>query len=189
MQPLARGLRNSMALAVHSRSGLLLQGENSLDVFGRTPALDPPDELNVVEAGRHYGWPYCTGNGLATPEYAQDRIDCRKFATPAALLPPHASPLGIAYYAGAMFPELSGKLIVGFHSLNPRPGNGHRIGVYDTDANGVPGTKPPQWLADDWSETSGLRPQGTPVGIAVAADGSIWFAEDVNQTIMVMLRP
>jgi hypothetical protein len=42
---------------------------------------------------------------------------------------------------------------------------------------------------DDWGESPGLRPQGTPVGLTVAADGSIWFVEDASQTIMVMLRP
>lgn len=189
VEPFARGLRNSMAFALHPRSGLLLQGDNSLDVFAHDPRLDPPDELNIVEAGRHYGWPYCSGNDLVTPEYKRDKIDCKKFTAPAALLPPHSAPLGIAYYTGAMFAELSGKLLVGFHSLNPRPGNGHRIGVYDIDANGAPLPKPPQWLVDDWGEKPGLRPQGTPVGLTVASDGSIWFVEDANQTVMVMLRP
>ena len=29
-----------------------------------------------------------------------------------------------------------------------------------------------------------MRPQGAPVGLAVAADGAIWLAEDKNQTII-----
>jgi len=95
----------------------------------------------------------------------------------------------MAYYAGALFPELNGKLVVGFHSLNPRPGNGHRIGVYDVAENGAPLPKRPQWLIDDWDEKPGVRPQGTPVGLTVASDGSIWFVEDANQTVMVVLRP
>ena len=189
VEPIARGLRNSMALAVHPRSGLLLQGDNSLDIFARVANADPPDELNIIAPGRHYGWPYCSGNAIVTPEYASDQIDCTTFAAPAAVLPPHSAPLGMAYYTGAMFPELAGKLIVGFHSLNPRPGNGHRIGAYSVDAIGAPLRKPPQWLVDDWNEKLGLRPQGTPVGLTVAADGSIWFVEDASQTIMVMLRP
>jgi len=94
----------------------------------------------------------------------------------------------MAYYAGAMFPELAGKLLVGFHSLNPHPGNGHRIGVYDVAANGAPLQKH-SWLVDDWGEKPGLRPQGAPVGLTIASDGSIWFVEDGNQTVMVMLRP
>src|SRR5262249_4068767 len=157
----------------------------SLDIFASRSSLDPSDELNVIEPARHYGWPYCTGSGLVTPEYAQDKIDCSKFNAPAILLPPHSAPLGMTYYASAMFPELAGKLVIGFHSLNSRPGNGHRIAAYDTDSNGVPLSKTPQFLVDDWSEQPGLRPQGTPVGMVVAGDGSIWFAEDLNQTIMV----
>jgi glucose/arabinose dehydrogenase len=189
VEVLARGLRNSMALAVHPRSGVLLEADNSLDVFSRDPRTDPPDELNIIEAGRHYGWPYCSGKAIVTPEYADDHIDCAKFQAPLVLLPPHSAPLGMAYYSGNLFPELTGKLIVGFHSLNPRPGNGHRIGVYDVAETGAPLPKPPLWLADDWSEKPGLRPQGTPVGLTVASDGSIWFVEDANQTVMVMLRP
>jgi glucose/arabinose dehydrogenase len=129
------------------------------------------------------------GNAIVTPEYVRDKIDCKRFTAPAALLPPHSAPLGMAYCAGAMFSELSGKLVVGFHSLNRRPGNGHRIAVYDVDENGAPRSKPPQWLVDDRGEKPGLRPQGTPVGLTVASGGSIWFVEDGNQTVMVMLRP
>ncbi|MBI1213380.1 MAG: hypothetical protein GC190_18100 [Alphaproteobacteria bacterium] len=189
VEPLARGLRNSMALAVYPRSGLLLEADNALDIFARDPRLDPPDELNVIEPGRHYGWPYCTGKNLITPEYAGDHIDCAKFEAPAALLPPHSAPLGMSYYTGGLFPELASKLVIGFHSLNSRPGNGHRIGIYDVDEKGVPLPRMPQWLVDDWDEKPGLRPQGTPVGLTIASDGSIWFVEDANQTVMVILRP
>lgn len=198
VEPMARGLRNSMALAVHPRSGLLLEADNSLDVFASDPRFDPPDELNIVEAGRHYGWPYCSGKAIVTPEYAGDHVDCAKFQAPAALLPPHSAPLGMGYYnetphapdeAAVMFPQLTGKLIVGFHSLNPRPGNGHRIAAYDVADNGAPRPKPPLWLVDEWDEKPGLRPQGTPVGLTVASDGSIWFVEDANETVMVLLRP
>ena len=192
VEPFARGLRNSMALAVHPRSGLLLQGENSLDIFAATAALDPPDELNIIVPSHHYGWPYCTGANIVTPDYARDNVDCRKFTPPAALLPPHASPLGMSYYAGAMFPELAGKLIIAFHSLNQHPGNGRHIAAYDTQVDGRPiaaSAAHPLMLVDDWAERPGLRPQGTPVGITVAGDGSVWFVEDVNQTIMVLLRP
>ena len=31
---------------------------------------------------------------------------------------------------------------------------------------------------------NGVRPQGAPVGMAVAPDGAIWLAEDKNQTII-----
>lgn len=194
VEVLARGLRNSMALAVHLRSGLILQGENSLDIFDSNLSRDPPDELNVIEPGRHYGWPYCYSATRLVPAYQGHNIDCGRFSRPAVMLAPHSAPLGMVYYNGDMFPELRGKLIVGFHSLNPHPGNGHRIAVYDTDDAGVPLQPPTRqrgfgtMLVDDWGEGSPLRPAGTPVGLTVAGDGSIWFAEDINETVMVMLR-
>ena len=74
----ARGLRNSMALAMHSRfpdeGFAFLQGENARDL----PDADKPnEELNVLERGKHYGWPYCYDLATASTEYArvpEDRV-------------------------------------------------------------------------------------------------------------------
>lgn len=185
---IARGLRNSMALAVHPSSGLLLQGENSVDL---KPDDDPPEELNVIRPGRHYGWPYCVGREERVPDYRKAPVSCRDFEPPALLLPGHAAPLGMAYYTGPMFPELAGKLVVGFHGYRD---NGHRIVAYDVDAEGRPvpaDGKPPGFgivLVDDWVHAAGRGPDGAPVGITVASDGSIWFPEDKNRTVMVLMR-
>ena len=67
----ARGLRNSMALAVHPRfpdAGFaLLQGENARDI---PDAGKPNEEINVLEQGKHYGWPYCHDLATVGAEYA-----------------------------------------------------------------------------------------------------------------------
>ena len=55
---LATGLRNSMALASHP-SGTILQAENSIDL----PELEQPyEEINRIDTGGNFGWPYCYGN-------------------------------------------------------------------------------------------------------------------------------
>jgi len=84
----ARGLRNSMALAVHPRSNALVQAENSRDAIHRHAAsleaveVDlPHEELNVIVAGAHYGWPYCHDNGTPNPEYL-GRVDAAGTPTP-----------------------------------------------------------------------------------------------------------
>ena len=90
-QTYAKGLRNSMALAVHPESGLLLQGENGRDnIYRHIPGMErdeklPPDELNVVERGAHYGWPYCYGEGMSSPEYPA--LDCSRFRSPLMCYP------------------------------------------------------------------------------------------------------
>jgi len=191
----ARGLRNSLALAVHP-SGTVLQGENSYDFATR---WFPFDEINVVRAGRHYGWPYCADVATPTPGWkATHAMECSSDAhtPPALLLPPHSAPLDLLWYDGAMFPALRGRLLMTWHGHRSVGG---RIVSYATDADGVPvpdpnarfpvyGARPRDYgaspaanavvLTPDWSQVPGLRPQGSPVALAVATDGAIWTTDD-----------
>lgn len=187
LELLAKGLRNSAAIAVHPDSGLILQGENSADY----PADNfPPDELNVIEPDKHYGWPYCAGLGTVIPEYKKHVASCSRYAQPVALLPAHSAPLGLLYYTGELFPELQGKLIVSLHGYRP---GGHRIVGAPVDESGRPKTATSGALGltnvvAGWNRQKSLRPIGTPVGLLQATDGSLWFVEDKNRTVMVVLR-
>jgi len=142
----ARGLRNSMALAVHPQfpaAGFaFLQAENARDL---PYPMKPNEEINSLEKGKHYGWPYCYDISTASPEFkaflqgsSQYRDFCNNTAAyrpPHSLLPPHAAPLGMFYYRGTRFPELAGKLVVGLHGYRP---TGSRVIVYDVDSKGFP---------------------------------------------------
>lgn len=135
----ARGLRNSLALAVHW-TGTVLQGENSIDLKG---LHEPFEELNALESGGHYGWPYCINFWDRAPEFNQYggfRCDSSnpEYRPPYVLLPGHSAPLDMMYYpkiAGGMFPELTGKLLIALHGYRE---TGHRIIVADTDNRGLP---------------------------------------------------
>lgn len=191
----ARGLRNSIALARHS-SGTILQGENSYDFESR---LQPFEEINLIEAGKHYGWPYCYDNNAPSPGWkGVPKANCGdgRYTAPALLLPPHASPLAMTWYEGAMFPSLKGKLLVTWHGFRSVGG---RIAAFDVDAKGVPkrnaratfptygGSALPYDAANaatafiltpQWNKVVGVRPQGSPVGLTVASDGAIWTTDD-----------
>ena len=216
----ARGLRNSMALALGpdfpAQGSAFLQGENARDL---PDLFEPNEELNAVEKGKHYGWPYCYDLATISPEYRaflQTRTEYQNLCTGAAiykrphsLMPPHAAPLAMLYYQGEKFPELKGKLLVGLHGYRP---TGSRIVFYDVDAKGFPAVSaapvtynvscaaeptrafqteqgavaaaPVNELIVGWHRVNGVRPQGAPVGITVAADGALWLVEDKNQTII-----
>ncbi len=217
----ARGLRNSMALAVHpefpAAGSAFLQAENARDL---PDPMEPNEELNAVEKGRHYGWPYCYDLTTTSPEFKvflQTRSEYQKLCTDAAvyrqphsLMPPHAAPLGMLYYHGAKFPELDGRLVVALHGYRP---TGSRVIFYDVDAKGFPAVSPPpvrygvncaaeptrvfqtgqgnevpaapfNELMSGWYKVNGVRPQGAPVGMTVAADGALWIVEDKNQAIL-----
>src|SRR5262249_18615939 len=129
----ASGLRNSMAFAA-TPSGKVLQIENSIDI----PDEDHPfDEVNVLEQGRHYGWPYDMDRDAPTPGWKAAAMDCAgpSHTKPAALLGPHSAPLGMTYYSGSMFPELKGRLLVSLHGYKPA---GARIVSFAVNAEGIP---------------------------------------------------
>lgn len=201
---IARGLRNSMALARHA-SGTLLQAENSIDL---APVSSPFEELNVIREGRHYGWPYCMDIATPAPAWrAAGAMDCTgpQHTPPSILLAPHGAPLGMLFYDGPMFPQLRGRLLVGLHGYRP---TGGRIMAYQVDGRGIPvierGATYPVYragagparrtylgpgqtglnLTPNWDAVRGIRPLGRPVGLTVARDGSIWIAEDHNNTIV-----
>jgi glucose/arabinose dehydrogenase len=191
----AKGLRNSVALAVHA-SGTVVQAENSYDLPAR---WSPFEELNVIEEGRHYGWPYCMDLDTPAPAWRPgSAMDCKgaAHARPRILLPPHAAPLDLLWYQGSMFPALRGRMLMTFHGHRSVGG---RIVSFAVDDSGVPiadrnarypssgggtrafGAAPaatPVTLTPGWGRLPGLRPQGSPVGLAVARDGAIWATDD-----------
>ncbi|WP_296594949.1 PQQ-dependent sugar dehydrogenase [Phenylobacterium sp.] len=177
----ARGLRNSLAL-VRTRAGTILQAENSIDV---TDPAWPPEELNVIRPGAHYGWPYCMGANQPAPAWKASKVSCASFTRPQVLMAPHGAPLDLIEYGGAMFPELSGKLIVTLHGYRSA---GSRLLAYELDAAGVPRSSKPLDLTPGWRAVRGRRPDGAPVGMAVAADGAIWVADDRNGAILRFAR-
>ena len=125
------------------------------------------------------------------PAYKGRVKSCAKYAKPEVLMPAHAAPLGMIYYHGAMFPDLLGKLVVSLHGYRA---TGHRIVVYDRDSKGRPlpppgpGVRWPLELVGGWDELRGVRPRGAPVTLANGLKGEIWFAEDKNRTVMVVMK-
>jgi glucose/arabinose dehydrogenase len=174
---LARGLRNSMALAVDARTGILWQGENGRDgIQAAMPALKnddelPHDELNAIAAGADYGWPYCYDKGLPSPEYP--KADCRGMRTPARLLPAHAAPLGMAFYTGAQFPPMyTHSLLVTYHGYRT---HGHRVVALLDQGKDGPAGRSVTLVSGVRGKAQGM---GAPVGIVVGADGNVYVSDD-----------
>jgi len=80
----ASGLRNVFDGVVHPAQGDILVGDNGPNFVAGNP--DPDDEVNLLVAGGHYGHP----NNWGTPPPGSTTTG------PLALLPPHASPCGMA---------------------------------------------------------------------------------------------
>jgi glucose/arabinose dehydrogenase len=184
--PYARGLRNSMAMAVLG-NGKLAVGVNARDGINHVdPSLPdaalPHDLLVVLQPGGDYGWPYCYDQRVASPEYPG--FDCTAKLAPDLLLPAHAAPLGMLLLRGDRLPGLAGKLVVGYHGYRA---TGHRIVAVPLDKDQRP-TGTPTELVTDWEQKDGVHPQGSPVGLAEMADGSVLIAEDHSGALLRLSR-
>lgn len=198
----AIGLRNSVALARHA-SGAVYQAENSVDL---DDPKAPYDEINRLTPGGDYGWPYCIDLGAPLPGWGAGVARCEARTAPVSLLPPHAAPIDMLYYSGPL-PGLDGRLLISWHGF--RRGAG-RVVAIETDAEGAPLTDrraryaiwpkgslpyPPDApaprgtvLTVGWEKSSGVRPHGSPAGMAVASDGAVWIADDRAGAILRLSR-
>lgn len=182
-QPLAWGLRNSMGLALHPASSALWQAENSRDSLpGDTyDKASPPDELNRVEPGRHYGWPHCSGRDVLDTAYGER--SCQPFTAPVKLIPAHAAPLGMLFYGHTGPAAWRGALVMAWHGYQA---SGHRLMAWRFDARHQPvGNALP--LIDGWRAQAGKHPMGAPVDLAQDGEGRLWITEDRNGSLLVLV--
>ncbi|MBA3346827.1 MAG: PQQ-dependent sugar dehydrogenase, partial [Gemmatimonadales bacterium] len=127
----ASGLRNTIGFGWHPRTGELWGMDHGIDWLGNA---DQREELNRLEQGKQYGWPYIYGEGKQNPQddppgdltMAQwDSIRQR----PALTYTAHAAPMQMAFYDAAMFPAgYRGDAFVAMRgSWNRRPPAGYEI--------------------------------------------------------------
>ncbi len=178
----ATGIRNALAIA-QLPNGVLLAASNGRDnIDSVDPRLSdaklPHDLLLSVAPGSRHGWPYCFDLGRPSPEYP--RANCRNYARPTLLLPPHVAPLAMLPYRGTALAGARGRLVLAYHGYRA---TGHRIVALSFNANGIP-VGPSVDLVSGWTAVRSVRPQGAPVAMIEQADGSILILEDRNGTLL-----
>jgi glucose/arabinose dehydrogenase len=182
----ARGLRNAVGLAVSPVTGALWATVNERDNLLPDHENLPPDELQIVQAGGNYGWPYCYGR---TPnvEYPNDTSRCASMIPPALPFQAHSAPLGLTFLSQAtMFPrEYRGDALVAFHgSWNRTIPTGDKI-VRVHVVKGRPVSYDD--FVTGWQRHDGSR-WGRPVDVLVARDGSVLISDDQSGTIYRVSR-
>lgn len=193
LRPFATGLRNSLGLALTRDAGgkseRLWQAENSVDY---SDASAPAEELNELERGAHYGWPYCVsdeqGRSIVARGYEQ-RAQCARRQThrpPLQAWPAHVAPLQLLTVppaaAGQAATPWSGRLLAVWHGYRAQ---GQRIVAWRLGADGRP-TGARENIVSGWRVMPGIRPQGNPAGITVDHRGWLWIVEDRNRTVLVV---
>jgi glucose/arabinose dehydrogenase len=172
----AKGLRNSVGITWHPETGELWATDNGRDWLGDNL---PPEEINIVKEGNHYGWPYCYGDRVPDSEY--DKSDfCQKTTPPVFKMQAHSAPLGLTFYTGKLFSEeYRGNLFVAFHgSWNRSVPTGYKV-VRIKIKDGRP--EKVEDFATGWLE--GRSAWGRPVDVLVGPDGGLFVSDDKGGVI------
>src|SRR5690606_19000284 len=111
------GHRNSLGLTVHPRSGEIWQSENG---------PNGGDEINVIEAGRNYGWPIVSlGRTYPGPWQWNHNVPTHPdFEPPVIYWMPAIAVSGLTFYTGDALSKWTGDLFVGGLRYGEIPGTG-----------------------------------------------------------------
>jgi glucose/arabinose dehydrogenase len=179
-QIIANGLRNSVGLDWSPWDNALYATENGRDLLGDDT---PNDELNRIEPGGFYGWPYVHGFGVIDPEYGVDQA--QRIA--AAIAPVHGfhahnAPLGFRFLRKPP-PGFERSALVALHgSWNRSTSDGYKVVSLHWDQNGK--------IEERDFLTGFLTDQGVigrPVDVA-EADDAIYISDDYAGVIYRVTR-
>jgi len=90
----ARGLRNSVGFDWQPGTGRLYAVNAGSDWMGDD---HPREELNRIECGNHYGWPYIHEEALKDPKFWPRRPKGVAFSPPVHTFTAHSTPLSIRF--------------------------------------------------------------------------------------------
>ena len=169
----ASGLRNSVGFDWAPWDGALYATENGRDLLGDDL---PPDELNRIERGGFYGWPFAFGARVSDPDLGSGReADIARSLPPAHEFRAHNAPLGIAFLRGQSLPEgYTRTALVALHgSWNRSVPDGYKVVALDWQADGRITER--DFLTGFRNEDGIL---GRPAGVTQGPDGSIFITDD-----------
>jgi glucose/arabinose dehydrogenase len=142
---------------------------------GRVDDDLPPEHLNRIEGGQHYGWPHCWGDQVVDPNFPGTDGFCTTTKPPVATFPAHSTPIGIAFLHQSAFPQsYRNSAIVALHgSWNRQQPSGYKLVQVKFE-----GDKPVSvtdfmtgWLSQDGA-------WGRPVDVVVGPDGALYVSDD-----------
>ena len=175
LQPYARGLHNAIGFDWDPDTGRMWAGETGQDNLGDD---FPPDEIDLIEAGKHYGFPFFIAKNqpnIGQPELSAAKRDIAVAdAVPPALdLPAHISPIDLRFYRGTQFPPaFRHALFIAMHG-SVRKTNGYvvaRVVMKDGRPSGI------ENFASGFLKDGVIL--GRPAGLATGRDGALYVSDD-----------
>ena len=176
----AAGIRNAVGIGIHPATGELWASVNERDDLGDDLV---PDYITHVVEGGFYGWPWYYIGPNQDPRHAGKHPELRdKVLVPDILLQSHSASLQLTFYTGTQFPaEYRGDGFAAEHgSWNRSKRTGYkiiRVPLHNGKATGEYEDFVTGFVTDDG------KVWGRPVGVTVAADGSLVFTDDASDSV------
>jgi glucose/arabinose dehydrogenase len=176
----ASGLRNTVGFDWHPRTNALFGVDNGRDNLGDDI---PDDEVNRIERGRHYGWPYVHGNDVKDPDLFSSMPQGLVTLPQTHGLGAHVAPLSIVFLKHQSDPGQNGTALVAEHgSWNRTEKSGYRIVRLTFEGNYV---REEIFMSGcEVNEDVICR----PVDILEAPDGSLYVTDDYTGAIYRITR-
>jgi glucose/arabinose dehydrogenase len=171
-QIIATGLRNSVGFDWAPWDGSLYATDNGRDLLGDD---FPPCELNRIERGNFYGWPYFNGDNVPDPDMGPDPASqSRTPVPPVHGFRAHNAPLGITFLDGGTLPaQYRRSALVALHgSWNRSSPDGYKVVSLHFDGDTVVERDFLSGFLQDGDIS------GRPVDVAQGPDGSIYVSDD-----------
>lgn len=184
----AGGLRNAVFFTFHPVTGQIWATEMGRDNLGDDL---PPDEINIVESEKKYGWPFCYGQQVRDQTFKVSKIertdltdDCSKTAPSHIDIPAHSAPLGLAFVNNHNWPaEWQNDLLVAYHgSWNRSTPTGYKIVRFKLDEKGT--YQGVEDFITGWLKTSNQQPvtsnqiYGRPADLKFDGTGNLYITDD-----------
>jgi glucose/arabinose dehydrogenase len=110
------GHRDQLGITVHPETGQVLSVEHG---------PNGGDEVNLIQAGKNYGWPLISYGRQYDGSKIGERPSREGIEDPIVLWIPSIAPSGMLFYTGDKFPAWKGNLFVGSNREGEIPGTGH----------------------------------------------------------------
>ena len=183
----ASGLRNTIGFDWEPTAGALYGIDHGIDWLGDEVQVE---EVNRIEEGKKYGWPYVYGMSginphINPPEGVTLEQWAKQSTEPVLGYTAHSAPMQVAFYDGNAFPaDYKGDVFIAMRgSWNRRPPSGYEV-VRVNFENGKPvGFEKflEGFLLQQENGKYGYL--GRLTGIAVGQDGSLFVADDSNGVV------
>lgn len=173
----ASGLRNAVFFDWSFVDGRMWATEMGRDNLGDDL---PPDEINIIESGKNYGWPVCYGKNINDRQFDKNiyiQNPCNGKVPSHVDLPAHSAPLGLTFIPEEGWPEdYWYDLVVAYHgSWNRNEKTGYKLVRIKLDAQG-------NYEAQEDFVTGWLKPNdqvsGRPVDVYARPGGEMFVSDD-----------